>query len=134
MLYSPEIRTETLKIIESLPLEAVSRVREFVESILPSTEVMTLAKLREKRAEIMALGEEYGITNIEVFGSVVTGKAKPGSDIDFLVDMDEKGNLFDLAGFIDDMERLLGYKVDVAIRKSLHPHVRERALKEAVKI
>jgi predicted nucleotidyltransferase len=37
-------------------------------------------------AEILRLGDRYGIRNIRVFGSFARGDDKPGSDIDLLVD------------------------------------------------
>ena len=88
---------------------------------------------REKRAEIVRLGEKHGARNIRVFGSVVRGHNRPESDVDFLVDMDNDRTLFDLAGFVADVQDLLGAKVDVVTPGGLR-YLRERVLSEAVPI
>src|ERR1035438_10421684 len=59
--------------------------------------VMTLDTLRaEKRAEILRLAELHGCRNVRVFGSVASGENKPGSDVDFLVDLENGRGLLDL--------------------------------------
>ncbi len=86
---------------------------------------------REKRTEIVLLGEKYGARNIRVFGSVARGENSEGSDVDFLVDLDKGRNLFDLAGFVADVQDLLGVHVDVVTPGGLR-YLRERVLSEAI--
>lgn len=86
---------------------------------------------REKRAEIIRLAEKYGARNIRVFGSLARGDNREGSDVDFLVDMDKGRTLFDLAGFVADVQDLLGAKVDVVTPGGLR-YLREQVLSEAV--
>jgi uncharacterized protein len=88
---------------------------------------------REKRTEILLLGEKYGTRNIRVFGSVARGDNREQSDVDFLVDMDKGRTLFDLAGFVADVQDLLGVQVDVVTPGSLR-YLRERVLTEAVSL
>lgn len=45
----------------------------------PQTAV-TLADLRARRNEIIALAARYGASNVRVFGSVARGEATPASD------------------------------------------------------
>ena len=86
---------------------------------------------REKRTEIVQLGEKYGARNIRVFGSVARGDNREESDVDFLVDMDKGRTLFDLAGFVADVQDLLGVQVDAVTPGGLR-YLRERVLTEAV--
>ncbi len=96
--------------------------------------MVTLDTLRrEKRTEIVGLGEKYGARNIRVFGSVARGDNQAESDVDFLVDMDQDRTLFDLAGFAADVQDLLDAKVDVVTPGGLR-YLRERVLSEAVPI
>lgn len=132
--FDPAIRDELQKTIEKLPLEAVGRVMEFVETILPSTKPLTLKEIRDEREEILRLGEKHGIYNIAVFGSVARGEADGGSDIDFVADMKEGATAFDLIGFKIEMEKLLGYSVDIVLRKNLKRHVGREVLGESVKL
>jgi predicted nucleotidyltransferase len=94
---------------------------------------MTLDTLRmEKRAEILRLAELHGCRNIRVFGWVALGENKPGSDVDFLVDLERGRGLLDLGGFLSDLQGLLGVDVDVVESGCIHPYIRDRVLAEAM--
>jgi predicted nucleotidyltransferase len=94
--------------------------------------MVTLDTLRqEKRAEILRLAELHGCHNVRVFGSVAAGESKPGSDVDFLVDLEQGRGLLDLGALLRDLERLLGVEVDVVESSCIHPYVRDRVLAEA---
>jgi len=72
-------------------------------------------------------------TNVQVFGSVARGEDGPHSDIDFFVDLDVRHRgLFPVMELQEELEHILGERVDVAPRDALAPHVAERALAEAV--
>ncbi len=88
--------------------------------------------LQDKREEILRLAAQRGVYNVRVFGSVVRGEGGPNSDVDFLVEIEDGRSLFDLGGFLMDLQDLLGYKVDVVTEKGLHWYIRDRVLKEAV--
>lgn len=94
--------------------------------------MVTLNTLQlEKRTEIVLLGEKYGARNIRVFGSLARGDHREQSDVDLLVDLDQGRTLFDLAGFVADVQDLLGVHVDVVTPGGLR-YLRERVLTEAV--
>ncbi|MEA3227118.1 MAG: nucleotidyltransferase domain-containing protein, partial [Planctomycetota bacterium] len=59
------------------------------------------------------------------------GEAGPDSDIDFLVDVDEKTSSWFPAGLILDLEKVLGWRVAVVTTKALNPYVRDYVLDEA---
>lgn len=54
-----------------------------------------------------------------MFGSVARGEETPSSDLDFLVEFEPGSSLFDLAHLQDDLEALLGVRVDVVSRGGL---------------
>ena len=93
----------------------------------------TLAALRKRRTELLAIAASHGATNVRVFGSVARGEARPDSDVDLLVDLEPKRTLFDLSGLILDLEDFLGRKVDV-VESGIRPQVgvSERIAREAV--
>jgi predicted nucleotidyltransferase len=66
-----------------------------------------------------------------VFGSVARGEATADSDLDLLVDWAPDRSLLDHVGFVQDLEELLGIKVQVATQKSLHWYIRVRVMREA---
>jgi predicted nucleotidyltransferase len=98
-----------------------------------NNDMVTLDKLQEQKTEIVRLCEKYGARNIRVFGSVARGDNRQESDVDFLVDMDNGRTLFDLAGFVADVQDLLGVKVDVVTSGGLR-YLREQVLTEAVSL
>uniref|UniRef100_UPI002628C081 nucleotidyltransferase family protein n=1 Tax=Marinobacter sp. TaxID=50741 RepID=UPI002628C081 len=65
------------------------------------------------KAEIKAIASRYPVSNIRVFGSIIHGDDTATSDIDLLVDALPETTLFDLGGLQDDLETLLGVKVDL---------------------
>lgn len=88
--------------------------------------------LKEKREDILRIATQHGASNVRIFGSVARGEAKPDSDVDFLVELEPGRSLLDRVALIQDLEDLLGTKVDVATDKGLRDRVRDRILNEAV--
>ena len=86
--------------------------------------------IRQRRDKIVQLADKYGVKNIRIFGSFARGNNNSESDADFLVNME--GSLLRRIAFMQDLEDLLGRKVDVVTEKSVHWYVRERIMKEAV--
>ena len=91
------------------------------------------ATLREYRTEITAAAERVGAHNVRVFGSVARGDDTAESDVDLLVDFParERG-LLPLLTLAEQVERLVGRRVDVAAVEVMAEPVRDRALAEAV--
>lgn len=87
--------------------------------------------IRMKRDEILRIATRYGATNVRIFGSVARGDAEDDSDVDFLVEFEPGRSLIDHVALIQDLEDLLGVKVDVVTESALHWYVRPRILEEA---
>jgi predicted nucleotidyltransferase len=82
----------------------------------------------------LALAARYGASNVRIFGSVAHGEARPESDIDFLVRLEDQRSLLDLIGLWQDLEDLLVCEVDVVTERGLKERMRERVLREAVSL
>lgn len=67
-----------------------------------------------------------------MFGSVARGEDRPDSDIDFLMEIEPGRSLLDQIALMQDLESLLGCKVDVAELETLHEKIRDRVLPEAM--
>jgi predicted nucleotidyltransferase len=89
-------------------------------------------RLITQRDEILHLAARWGARNVRVFGSAARGEAGPESDVDLLVELEPDRTLFDLGGFLMDLQDLLGCKVDVVTEPALHSSIRDRVLQEAV--
>lgn len=88
--------------------------------------------LQSKKRQIVEIAARHGARNVRIFGSVARGTARKGSDIDFLVEMDEGRSLLDHSALILDLERLLKRPVDVASERGLRRTVRKEVLKDAI--
>ena len=88
--------------------------------------------LKEKREEILSIATKYGAFNVRIFGSVARGEETADSDVDFLVELEPGRNLLDRIALMQDLEDLLGRKVDVATVKGLREYFHDRILNEAV--
>jgi predicted nucleotidyltransferase len=94
-------------------------------------DVLTLEGLRRRRAEILAVARKRRAHRIAEFGSVARGEARPGSDLDLLVDFQLGASLLDHVGLVRDLEELLGVGVEVITRSALKPrdgHIRAEAV------
>jgi predicted nucleotidyltransferase len=74
---------------------------------------------------------QFGVQRIGIFGSFVRDEAKPGSDIDFFVDIKSEmktfGKFFELGEFL---ENLTGRKVELITPQSLSKYIGPHILKE----
>ena len=90
--------------------------------------------LANKRNEILQIAAAHGARNLRVFGSVSRGQATEKSDIDILVKLDSGRSLLDIVAIKQDLEDLLGCKVDVVTEDAVSPYIRDQILKEAVSL
>lgn len=76
--------------------------------------------------------KSYGVSNLSIFGSFITGKFSADSDVDLLIDFDPNqksyDNFMDLSFFLED---LLGRKVEVVTPQSLSKYIGSHILKQA---
>ena len=84
--------------------------------------------LSEHRAEL----GEMGVRSLALFGSVARDEAKPGSDVDLLVEFSQPVGLFQFIALKQYLEALLGSTVDLGTPRSLKPLLKEHALREAI--
>jgi len=92
-----------------------------------------LAKIRQiLLAQKPYLYQEYGVTEIGVFGSYVRGEQNVDSDLDILISLTDPPRisllgLVDLQHYLSD---LLGLKVDVVLKNNLKKRIGRRILQE----
>ena len=88
----------------------------------------------KNRALIMEIAARRRTSNPRVFGSVLHGTDKDGSDIDILVDTLPGTTLFDLGGLQVELEEALCVPVDLVAANELHRFIRDRVLAEALPV
>ena len=87
--------------------------------------------LAAKRDEILRLAVSHGAHNVRIFGSVARGQATADSDLDVLVEFESERSLLDRVALIQDLEDLLGIKVDVVTERSVHHDLQANILESA---
>jgi predicted nucleotidyltransferase len=87
--------------------------------------------LSQHRCELQ---ERFGVKSLALFGSAARGEAGIASDVDLLVEFDRPVGLLEFIDLKDFLEKLLGRKVDLGTPQSLKPRLRERVLREAIRV
>ncbi len=88
--------------------------------------------LRDKRQDILRLAAQHGAWNVRVFGSLARGEARSDSDVDILITLEPERSLLDLIALKQDLEDLLGCKVDVVTEAAVSPYIRPQVLRDAI--
>ncbi len=97
-----------------------------------STLSSLMTQLRALRPELQA---RYGVQSLGVFGSYVRGDQSPSSDLDLLVEFDDRPlSLFDFVRLENELSDALGVKVDLVERRALRPHIGQRILDEVIAV
>jgi len=77
--------------------------------------------------------EKFHVRKIGVFGSFARGEEKEGSDIDVLIELEDRyetfDNFMDLKFFLED---LFNRKVDLVTVEALRPQLKDDIMREVV--
>jgi len=87
-----------------------------------------------RQALIRTLAKAHGACSVELFGSAARGQDRPGSDLDFVVELEPGRSLLDLIGFAEDLQEALGRKVEAVTAAGMKPRVLAEARRDAVRI
>lgn len=89
---------------------------------------MLLSALVENKQKIRS----FGVSRLGIFGSFITGKLSPDSDVDLLVEFEPQqknyDNFMDLSFYLED---LLGRKIELVTPQGLSKHIGPHILKQA---
>ena len=80
------------------------------------------------------LEKKYSVKNLEVFGSYVHDEQKKNSDLDILVEFSKTVDLFKYIELENYLSEKLGIKVDLVMKDTLKPRIKERILNEAIPV
>ena len=87
-------------------------------------------KIEQISKLILPILQRYGVSKAALFGSVVKDQARPDSDIDILVQIENDISLLDFVGLKLELEQILKANVDVVEYDTIKPLLRETILKE----
>ncbi|HET8553974.1 MAG TPA: nucleotidyltransferase family protein [Rhodanobacteraceae bacterium] len=86
------------------------------------------------RTAVRDAAARFRSSNIRVFGSARHGTDTEGSDLDLLVDPLPGATLFDLGGLQNELEDMLGVRVDLLTPDDLPKAFRQNVLRDALPV
>jgi uncharacterized protein len=92
------------------------------------TEILTL--VQSHKAQI----QELGAKSLDLFGSVARDQATAESDVDILVELNERSGFFEFFQIQHYLEDLLQRPIDLGTIDSLKEHLREPVLNEVIRV
>ncbi len=98
------------------------------------TKYKTTNELDRLKPKIVKILKKHGIMKAGIFGSYARGENKKGSDIDILIEVPKKIDLYDFVGIKLELEDALGKKVDLVNYKLIRPELEESILEGEVRI
>jgi predicted nucleotidyltransferase len=103
--------------------------------MIQKTNVKEVENIMKKlKGSMSILREKYNVKNLEIFGSYVKGEQKKRSDLDILVEFTETIDLFKYIELENYMGEILGVKVDLVMKDTLKPRIKDRILNEAIPV
>jgi len=81
---------------------------------------MTSAEIEKKVIDVLG---KYNARHISIFGSFARGEARPGSDLDLLVDFMERKSLLTLVRIERELSEAVGMKVDLLTEQAISPYL-----------
>ena len=96
---------------------------------------MLLQELQEIRSTLNKIAEQFGASDLRVFGSVARGEETADSDVDFLVELPKGYDLFSQRiPLAQRLSELLKRRVELIPEHELNPHMRKKILDEAISL
>lgn len=90
--------------------------------------------IEEIRNKIVPILKENNVTKAGIFGSYARGEQKKKSDVDLLVEINDKRSLTELIGLKLLLEESLKKKVDLVEYCTIRKELKERILEDEIQI
>ena len=143
MVTTIQVDESTKEALERLKVHRRQPFNEVLLELIKAKEGSQTVEERQKQMvnsleEVKKLAipvlKRYNIKKAAVFGSFARGDAKENSDIDLLVKYKEGTSLFDVVRLQNDLETVLGRKVDLVSYDFIDKYIKERVLKESISL
>ena len=115
-------------------LAAAAGLRLGLQDEVPHVAGQARGDVLRKQALVRTLAKAHGARSVELFGSAARDEDGPGSDLDFLVELEPGRSMLDLIGLAEDLQEALGRKVEAVTASGLKPRVLKEARRDAVRI
>lgn len=90
--------------------------------------------IQEIKTKVSPILLKYNIKRAGIFGSVARGTFDSKSDLDLLIELNEKISLLEFVKIKFELEDVLGLKVDLVEYQTLKPSLKNQILLEEIPI
>lgn len=94
----------------------------------------TKKQLESIKRIVIPILKKNGVVKAGIFGSYARGEERKKSDLDFLIKFGGRKSLLDLVGLKLELENKLKKEVNLTEYAIIHPLLKERILKEEVRV
>ena len=115
-------------------LAAAAGLRLGLQDEVPHVAGQARGEVLRKQALVRTLAKAHGARSVELFGSAARNEDGPGSDLDFLVELEPGRSMLDLIGLAEDLQEAFGRKVEAVTASGLKSRVLKEARRDAVRI
>lgn len=93
--------------------------------------VLTFGEIQVPSDKLAEICQRYGVAELALFGSALRSEMRPDSDVDLLVEFQPNARIGILRfeSLAEDIEALIGRKVDLVTKRGLKPWVRPQVLR-----
>jgi len=88
----------------------------------------------ELKPRLIPILKKHEVSRAAIFGSFSDGTARETSDLDLLIEFKGEKTLLDLVSLKLDLEEEIQRKVDILTYQSINPLIKERVLRQEIKI
>lgn len=89
---------------------------------------------KQQQQSIVQKLKPYSPSKIGVFGSYARGKENKASDLDLLISLRKRINLFELMSLEEELSSMLGIEVDLVTEKSINKYIKPYIQKDIIYI
>jgi predicted nucleotidyltransferase len=86
------------------------------------------------KKKIIPILKEYKVTKAGIFGSYARGEQKKNSDIDILIEINEKAVLLEIIGLKNLLQKATKKKVDLVEYETIRSEIRDNILRDEILI
>jgi uncharacterized protein len=114
--------------------EELSKKEKIADKNLGVKDKKDLSGLEKIKPKIIEILKKNNVKKAGIFGSYAEGKQRKNSDVDILVEPPKGIGLFGFTGLEMDLSENLNKKVDLVTYNGLSPFLKDRILKQEVRI
>lgn len=105
------------------------------EQLLSDKKRKVNKEIKKISPKIIKILKKYNIKKAGIFGSYARGEQKKNSDIDIAVKIENKNmSLLDFVRLMNLLKQILRRKVDLVVYSAIKPRIKEKILKEEIRI